>query len=149
MINEIAFMPLLKEYLDVSVFGLLGFMSFLLLAYLIERLVFFAKVNVEKYQDEHQLQVALTRHMTTIASIASNAPFIGLLGTVLGILITFYDLAQASGLSAEAIMLGLALALKATAAGLFVAIPATLAYNGLLRKVDVLTARWKSASQAS
>ena len=41
-------------------------------------------------------------------------------------------------------MLGLALALKATAAGLVVAIPATLAYNGLLRRVDVLTSRWHS-----
>ena len=42
------------------------------------------------------------------------------------------------------VMLGLALELKATAAGLVVAIPATMIYNGLVRKVDVLTARWSS-----
>ena len=43
----------------------------------------------------------------------------------------------------------LALALKATAAGLVVAIPATLIYNGLVRKVDVLTARWNSLQRVS
>jgi biopolymer transport protein ExbB len=63
---------------------------------------------------------------------------------VLGILITFHDLSQGAELSASAMMLGLALALKATAAGLVVAIPATLIYNGLVRRVDVLTARWSS-----
>jgi biopolymer transport protein ExbB len=41
-------------------------------------------------------------------------------------------------------MLGLALALEATAAGLVIAIPAILIYNGLLRRVDVLTARWRA-----
>jgi biopolymer transport protein ExbB len=46
-------------------------------------------------------------------------------------------------------MLGLALALKATAAGLVVAIPATLIYNGLVRRVDVLTARWNSLQHQS
>jgi biopolymer transport protein ExbB len=66
------------------------------------------------------------------------------LGTVLGILITFHDLSLGEELSAAAVMLGLALALKATAAGLLVAIPATLIYNGLVRRVDVLTARWNS-----
>jgi len=64
---------------------------------------------------------------------------------VLGILITFHDLSQGAELSASVIMLGLALALKATAAGLAVAIPATLFYNALTRKVDVLAARWESA----
>ena len=44
-------------------------------------------------------------------------------------------------------MLGLALALKATAAGLVAAIPAILFYNALLRKVDVLTARWRQANE--
>nr|VFJ48169.1 MAG: outer membrane transport energization protein ExbB [Candidatus Kentron sp. FW]VFJ53666.1 MAG: outer membrane transport energization protein ExbB [Candidatus Kentron sp. FW]VFJ71211.1 MAG: outer membrane transport energization protein ExbB [Candidatus Kentron sp. FW] len=138
-------MELLKQYLDISVFGILGIMSFLMIAYVIERMVFFARVDVNEYTDIHTLQVALSRHLTIIGSIASNAPYIGLLGTVFGILITFHDLSQeGSGLSASAIMLGLALALKATAAGLAVAVPATLAYNGLVRKVDVLVARWSS-----
>nr|VFK17044.1 MAG: outer membrane transport energization protein ExbB (TC 2.C.1.1.1) [Candidatus Kentron sp. LPFa]VFK36464.1 MAG: outer membrane transport energization protein ExbB (TC 2.C.1.1.1) [Candidatus Kentron sp. SD]VFK68464.1 MAG: outer membrane transport energization protein ExbB (TC 2.C.1.1.1) [Candidatus Kentron sp. UNK]VFK39088.1 MAG: outer membrane transport energization protein ExbB (TC 2.C.1.1.1) [Candidatus Kentron sp. SD]VFK73590.1 MAG: outer membrane transport energization protein ExbB ( len=141
-------MELLKQYLDISVFGILGIMSFLMIAYVIERIVFFARVEVDEYTDIHTLRVALSRHLTTIGSIASNAPYIGLLGTVFGILITFHDLSQeGTGLSASAIMLGLALALKATAAGLAVAVPATLAYNGLVRKVDVLVARWSSRQE--
>ena len=137
-------MELLKQYLDAGVFGILGAMSFVMLAYVLERMIFYARVDVANFPDQHQLSVALTRHLTTIASVASNAPYVGLLGTVLGILVTFHDLAQGDQLSASAVMLGLALALKATAGGLVVAIPATLAYNGLVRRVDVLTSRWHS-----
>jgi biopolymer transport protein ExbB len=124
-------------------------MSFFMLAYAVERVLFFARVEVSDFADPHGLQVALTRHLTVLASIASNAPYIGLLGTVLGILITFHDLSSGAELSASAVMLGLALALKATAAGLVVAIPATLIYNGLVRRVDVLTARWNSLQHQS
>ncbi|VFM95147.1 MAG: outer membrane transport energization protein ExbB [Candidatus Kentron sp. G] len=142
-------MDFLKEYLDILVFGILGVMSFLMIAYVMERMVFFSRVRLEEYGDVHTLRVALDNHLTIIGSIAANAPYIGLLGTVFGILITFHDLSQeGSGLSASVIMLGLAMALKATAAGLVVAVPATLAYNGLLRKVDVLVARWRGAQGA-
>jgi len=147
--DQISMMFLLKSYLDVTVFGILGLMSFFMLAYAVERVVFFVRIQVGDYVDPHSLQVALTRHLTAIASIASNAPYIGLLGTVLGILVTFHDLSSGAELSASAVMLGLALALKATAAGLVVAIPATLIYNGLVRRVDVLTARWNSLQQTS
>lgn len=139
-------MELLKQYLDIAVFGVLGFMSFLMIAYTIERHIYFARVDVSEFSNKNMLGVALTRHMTAIASIASNAPYIGLLGTVLGILITFHDLSQGTELSAATIMLGLALALKATAAGLAVAIPATLFYNSLVRRVEVLNARWEGLS---
>jgi biopolymer transport protein ExbB len=138
------FMDLLKQYLDIAVFGVLGVMSFFMLAFAIERTLYFARIELGDFTDIHRLEVALTRHLTAIASVASNAPYVGLLGTVLGILITFNDLSQQTELSANAVMLGLALALKATAAGLLVAIPATLIYNGLARRVDVLTATWKS-----
>jgi biopolymer transport protein ExbB len=137
-------MELLKQYLDAGVFGILGFMSFVMLAFVAERMIFFARIELDRYGDRHELSVALTRHLTTIASVASNAPYVGLLGTVLGILVTFHDLATGNQFNASSVMLGLALALKATAAGLVVAIPATLAYNGLLRRVDVLTSRWHS-----
>lgn len=142
-------MDLLKQYLDLAVFGVLGIMSFLMIAYTIERYVYFARVRLDQFRNREMLGVALTSHLTVIASIASNAPYVGLLGTVLGILITFNDLAQGAELSAATIMLGLALALKATAAGLVVAIPATLFYNSLVRRVDVLTARWDSGQYAS
>jgi biopolymer transport protein ExbB len=149
MMEKLAFdeawmMTLLKGHLDVTVFGILGVMSFLMFAYAIERLVFFVRIDLADYANRPDIEVAVTRHLTVIASVASNAPYIGLLGTVLGILVTFYDLSQGAELSAASVMLGLALALKATAAGLLVAIPATLIYNGLIRRADVLIARWTS-----
>jgi biopolymer transport protein ExbB len=147
--DQVSVVILLKDYLDAAIFGILGLMSFLMLAYAIERVLFFMRVDLDEYAEPHGLHVALTRHLTAIASIASNAPYIGLLGTVLGILITFHDLSSGAELSASAVMLGLALALKATAAGLLVAIPATLIYNGLVRRVDVLTARWNALRQPS
>ncbi len=147
--DQAGLMLLLKAYLDITVFGILALMSFFMLAYAIERVIFFARADLADYADRHVLQVALTRHLTAIASIASNAPYIGLLGTVLGILITFHDMSLGTELTASAVMLGLALALKATAAGLLVAIPATLIYNALVRKVEVLTASWNSRREAS
>ena len=140
-------MEFLKDYLDFFIFGLLGLMSFIMIWFAIERFLFFRQVRVEDYAHQEGLNVALTKNLTSIASIGSNAPYIGLLGTVLGILITFYDLGQGGATEANKIMLGLALALKATAMGLVVAIPAILFYNGLMRKVDILTARWKQTMQ--
>jgi biopolymer transport protein ExbB len=136
-------MSWLKLYLDHMVFGVLGLMSFIALAYAIERWFYLRRVDVFAYSDPHNLGVDLTRHLTVIASVGANAPYVGLLGTVLGILITFHDLGTGGDLSASRIMLGLAMALKATAAGLVVAIPAMLFYNGLLRRVEVLQARWQ------
>lgn len=140
-------MALLKNHLDITVIGILGFMSFVMLAYAIERSWYFARVDMTDFSNRASVEVALTRHLTTIASVASNAPYVGLLGTVLGILVTFHDLSQGVDLSAASIMLGLALALKATAAGLLVAIPATLIYNALVRRSDVLLARWDAARE--
>jgi biopolymer transport protein ExbB len=135
-------MEFLKTYLDVMVFGLLGCMSFFTVWFAIERLMYYRRLELGRCRHPDTLNVLLTRNLTVISSIGSNAPYVGLLGTVLGILITFHDLGQGGNIDTAAIMLGLALALKATAAGLFVAIPAILIYNGLLRKVDVLTASW-------
>ena len=64
--DQAGFMLLLKEYLDITVFGILAFMSFLMLAYAIERFVFFARADVSEYTDRHLLQVALTRHLTVM-----------------------------------------------------------------------------------
>ena len=142
-------MELLKQYLDYFIFGTLGFMSFLMLWMVIERYLFYARIKMENYTDPDQLNIALTNNLTVLSSIGANAPYVGLLGTVFGILITFYDLGQGGGnLEPAAIMTGLALALKATAVGLLVAIPAILFYNALLRKVDVLTVRWKLARKS-
>lgn len=136
-------MEFLKNNLDYMVFGLLGLMSFFMLWFVIERYLYFSRVKISEFKHPEALNVALTNRLTIISTIGANAPYIGLLGTVLGILITFYDMGQGGKIDVNSIMLGLALALKATAAGLVVAIPAIVFYNALLRKVDVLTAKWK------
>jgi biopolymer transport protein ExbB len=133
----------LKAYLDYAVVGVLGFMSFIMLAMVIERYLYLARVDLGRFADLEHLNIALTDHLTAIATIGANAPYVGLLGTVLGILITFHDLGQGGAIETSAIMLGLALALKATALGLVVAIPSIIFYNALLRRVEVLQARWR------
>ena len=136
-------MQYLKAYLDYAVVGVLGFMSFIMLAMVIERYLYLARVDLARFADLEHLNIALTDHLTAIATIGANAPYVGLLGTVLGILITFHDLGQGGAIETSAIMLGLALALKATALGLVVAIPSIIFYNALLRRVEVLQARWR------
>lgn len=140
-------MLFLKDNLDYMVFGVLGVMSFFVVWFAIERLIYYARIKLETFTHPEELNIALTNRLTVISSIGANAPYVGLLGTVFGILITFYEIGQEGRIEPGTIMLGLALALKATAAGLVVAIPAIMFYNGLLRKVDVLTARWKQVNQ--
>ena len=136
-------MEFLKNNLDMLVFGVLGFMSFIMLWVVIERGLYFRRVALDSFSHPDELNIGLTHNLTFLYSVGANAPYVGLLGTVLGILITFHDLGQGGTVDVNTIMLGLALALKATAMGLVVAIPAILFYNGLLRKVDVLTAIWR------
>ncbi len=137
-------MEILKANLDYGVFGILIFMSFLVVWFSLERWFYYRRVQLADFQFEEDLNIALTRGLTTISSVGVNAPYIGLLGTVLGILITFYDMGKGGEIDTAHIMTGLAMALKATAGGLVVAIPAILVYNGLLRRVDMITARWKN-----
>jgi biopolymer transport protein ExbB/TolQ len=70
-----------------------------------------------------------------LATLASNAPYIGLFGTVLGIIRSFRDLATNMSEASAAVMAGIAEALIATAIGLLVAIPAVLAYNAFKGRV--------------
>lgn len=82
---------------------------------------------------------ALERYLNFLATVGSNAPFIGLLGTVFGIMDAFRGLATSQG-DAAAVMIGISKALVATAVGLFVAIPAVIAYNYFQKQVrGVLT----------
>jgi biopolymer transport protein ExbB/TolQ len=69
------------------------------------------------------------RRLNFLATLASNAPYIGLFGTVLGIIRSFRDLAANMGDASSAVMAGLAESLVATAMGLLVAIPAVIAFN--------------------
>lgn len=77
----------------------------------------------------------LEKFLGFLATIGSNAPYIGLFGTVLGIMKAFNDLAQSTDAGQQTVMAGIALALIATAAGLFVAIPAVIFYNHFNKKV--------------
>ena len=69
------------------------------------------------------------RRLGFLATLASNAPYIGLFGTVLGIIRSFRDLSANMAEASSAVMAGIAEALVATAVGLLVAIPAVVAYN--------------------
>jgi biopolymer transport protein TolQ len=76
----------------------------------------------------------LEKYLGFLATVGSNAPFIGLLGTVFGIMDAFRGMAQSQG-DATAVMLGISKALVATAIGLMVAIPAVIAYNYFQKQV--------------
>ena len=138
-------MEFLKANVDYIILGILGLMSLIMLWKVLERYIFLARVDVRDYHNIHELNIALERNLTPIYTIGSNAPYVGLLGTVTGILITFYDMGQHGGnIDAAQIMVGLALALKATALGILVAIPSVMFYNILSRKVDVRREKWLS-----
>ncbi|MFA6003515.1 MAG: MotA/TolQ/ExbB proton channel family protein [Elusimicrobiota bacterium] len=81
--------------------------------------------------------VAKLQHgTTTLGTIASVAPFIGLFGTVIGVMRAFRDLASAAGAGPGVVAIGISEALVCTAAGLFVAIPAVAAYNYLNHRAE-------------
>ncbi|KUJ75844.1 energy transducer TonB [Thiomicrospira sp. XS5] len=142
-------MELLKSYLDITVFSLLGLMSFIMVWLTIERKLFFSRLDLSQFDSLEALKIATTNNLTTIASIGSNAPYVGLLGTVLGILVTFYELGLNNQIETGQIMMGLALALKATAGGIALAIPSIIIYNGLLRKVDTIELEYLAMQKRS
>jgi len=134
----------LKDIVDYGVIGLLLFLSFITFAFAIERILYYRSIDISQYRHKLALEIDLSKRLSTLASIGSNAPYIGLLGTVLAIILTFYIIGdQQDTIDPGEIMKHLALALKATAAGLVVAIPATVLYNALLTKVDVLLSKWE------
>lgn len=80
-------------------------------------------------------RLALEKHLGILGTLGNNCPFIGLFGTVLGIIKAFADLSHNQGGGAAVVMAGIAEALVATAVGLMVAIPAVVAYNVLQGRV--------------
>ncbi len=83
----------------------------------------------------------LERHMSWLATTASVSPFIGLFGTVLGIIQAFMDLSKSGSTSLKAVGPGIALALVATAVGLAAAIPAAIFYNLFGHRIREMGAR--------
>ncbi len=88
----------------------------------------------------------LERGIAFLGTVGSNAPFIGLFGTVLGVMKAFDDLARNASGGAEVVMASISEALLATAVGLMVAIPAVMAYNYLQRRIKRRMARLTALS---
>lgn len=133
----------LAYLIDYGIIGCLIVLSVISLAIFIERYLFFKKLTIDdRTGDRKSFEIEITKRMSIIATIGSNAPYIGLLGTVLGIMLTFFTIGREGYVDATKIMMGLALALKATAIGLVVAIPSIVFYNYLVRKVKVALFQW-------
>lgn len=90
----------------------------------------------------------LERNLETLANIGSTAPYVGLVGTVFGIMVTMHDMVN-SGESAgiAAVAPGISEALFATAIGLFVAIPAAWAYNRFTTRLERLSVRYETFAE--
>ncbi len=134
-----------KALVEWGVIGLLLTLSAWAMAVALERWRFYRKVQVGRYSSRVRLETELTSRLNVIGSVAANAPYIGLLGTVLGIMLTFEALGHSGDIDVKTIMTGLALALKATAAGIGVAIPCVGLNNALRRVVRVKLAEFDEA----
>ena len=80
----------------------------------------------------------LSKNLSLLATISSSAPYIGLLGTVIGIINAFQGLSTTAQLTLSSVAPGISEALVATAVGLLAAIPALIAYNQFSKKLDNL-----------
>jgi biopolymer transport protein TolQ len=89
----------------------------------------------------------LEKFLTFLATTGSTAPFIGLFGTVWGIMTAFHGIGQSGSASLAAVAPGISEALVATALGLVAAIPAVMGYNHFLNKVNVLIGEMDNFSQ--
>lgn len=137
-------MEWIRWVIDYGVIGLLIAMSMAAVAVAIERRSFYRRIDLGSFTDKRKLELELTRRLHLIATIGSNAPYVGLLGTVLGIMLTFYTMGREGLMDTGKIMIGLALALKVTAVGLIVAIPAVTLYNFQVRRAKELILEWET-----
>ncbi len=95
-------------------------------------------MRVAMLREEERLE----RHLPFLASVGSTSPYIGLFGTVWGIMHSFRGLANATQATLATVAPGISEALVATAMGLFAAIPAVMAYNRFAAKVDMFSNRY-------
>jgi biopolymer transport protein ExbB len=136
-------MDALKNAVDYGIIGLLLALSIWSFAIAVERWLFYKRIDLKQFASLQILEIALTKRLVVIGTVAANAPYIGLLGTVLGIMLTFHTMGTSGTMAVNTIMIGLSLALKATAVGLLVAIPCVVMNNILRRKVAELVAQFK------
>ena len=136
-------MDSLKHIVDYGIIGLLLALSLWAMAVAAERWAFYRRIDLRRYRSEEEFEVVLTKRLVVIGTVAANAPYIGLLGTVLGIMLTFHTMGSSGTMAVQTIMAGLSLALKATAVGLLVAIPCVVLNNILRRRVTELITQFK------
>jgi len=137
-------MDALKDTIDYGVVGLLLVLSVWSVAIAIERWLFYRRINLSQFSNVQMLEITLTKRLVIIGTVAANAPYIGLLGTVLGIMLTFHTMGTSGTMAVSTIMIGLSLALKATAIGLLVAIPCVVMNNVLRRRVSEILTEYRT-----
>jgi biopolymer transport protein ExbB len=136
-------MEFLQHIVDYGVIGVLLTLSMWSVAVAVERWLFYRRVDAAQFPNPQAFEIALTKRLVIIGTVAANAPYIGLLGTVLGIMLTFHTMGTSGTMAVNTIMVGLSLALKATAVGLLVAIPCVVMNNVLRRRVAELITFYK------
>ena len=90
---------------------------------------------------------ALEHNLETLANVGLTAPYVGLVGTVFGIMVSFHGLANNKQATIASVAPGISEALIATAMGLFAAIPAVWAYNRFATRVERLSVRYESFTE--
>lgn len=133
-----------KNAVEYGIIGLLISLSIWSVAVAIERWLYYRRVDLSQFTDVQTFEMALTKRLVIIGTVAANAPYIGLLGTVLGIMMTFHTMGTSGTMAVNTIMIGLSLALKATAVGLLVAIPCVVMNNVLRRRVAELLTTYRT-----
>ncbi len=143
-----------EKLLNIAIIGvdpvlwILLFMSVVSLFIVVERLLAFRSLERNASSIcEAKLRLGLEKRLGILATFGNNAPFIGLFGTVLGVIDAFHTLGLDAAFGVSAVMGGISEALVATATGLFVAIPSVMAYNYFVRRIKtVLLLREASVS---
>lgn len=144
-------MNITQQFLKIALVGgdpvlyVLIFMSVVMVAIIVERSITIRTIesNLTSY-DPLTLKLLLEKRLGILATFGNNAPFIGLFGTVLGVIKAFHSLGTSTEFGIRVVMTGISEALVATAMGLFVAIPSVIAYNYFVRKIKTLLLIYES-----
>jgi biopolymer transport protein ExbB len=136
---------LIEKLLGIAIIGvdpilwILLSMSVVSLFIVVERLLAFRSLEQRMAElCEADVRLGLEKNLGILATFGNNAPFIGLFGTVLGVINAFHTLGLDASFGVNAVMGGISEALVATATGLFVAIPSVMAYNYFVRRIKTL-----------
>ena len=114
-------------------------MSVIAVGVIIERFLAFSAIQKNYHSiDYYTLRLSLEARLGILSTFGNNAPFIGLFGTVLGVIQAFHMIGSSNAFDVQPIMQGISEALIATATGLFVAIPCVMAYNYFTRRAKMV-----------